>query len=59
MLDYTRDKSLIICIGDLIVQRSIMKKSPKKKIRKPTPKQLEKMSNKKFVQLIDRLDKQR
>jgi len=36
-----------------------MKKSPKKKIRKPTPKQLEKMSHKKFVQLIDMLDKQR
>ena len=34
-----------------------MKKSPKKRIKKPTGKQLDKMSFREFVQTLDDLDK--
>ena len=55
--NFTKDRHLIIFIVDLSVQRSIMKKSPKKRIKKPTGKQLDKMSFREFVQTLDDLDK--
>ena len=55
--NFTKDRHLIIFIVDLSVQRSIMKKSPKKRIKKPTRKQLDKMSFREFVQTLDDLDK--
>ena len=55
--NFTKNRHLIIFIVDLSVQRSIMKKSPKKRIQKPTRKQLDKMSFREFIQTLDDLDK--
>ena len=54
--NFTKDRHLIIFIVDLSVQRSIMKKSPKK-IKKQTHKQIEKMGLKEIIQTLDDLDK--
>ena len=54
--NFTKDRHLIIFIVDLIVQRSIMKKSPKK-IKKPTSKQIEKMDLKEIIRIVEDIDK--
>ena len=56
--NFTKNRHLIIFIVDLIVQRSIMKKSPKK-IKKPTSKQIEKMNLKDIIQILEKVDKNR
>jgi len=56
--NFTKNRHLIIFIADLIVQRSIMKKSPKK-IKKPTHKQIEKMNLKDIIQILEKVDKNR
>ncbi len=56
--NFTKDRHLIIFIVDLSVQRSIMKKSPKK-IKKQTHKQIEKMGLKEIIQTLEKADKSR
>ena len=56
--NFTKNRHVIIFIVDLIVQRSIMKKSPKK-IKKSTRKQVEKMELKEIIQTLEKADKSR
>ena len=55
--NFTKNRHIIIFIVDLIVQRSIMKKSPKKRFKRLTREQVEKMSFREFTQTLDDLDK--
>ena len=55
--NFTKNRHIIIFIVDLIVQRSIMKKSPTKRFKRPTREQVENMNFKELVQALDKLDK--
>jgi len=54
--NFTKNRHLIIFIVDLIVQWSIMRLSPKKRL---TSEQLEKMSFKELIQTLEKADKSR